>query len=322
MRNEKFYPRVTHCSQIRAPSAINISSSRQNNCLIWRFIDLSASLFFFPLTKERDITKLALFFEVLSASKWNLDDWIAKAMSSWQPICFPSMLESKSEVFFFLVHTSSYIWADPHTQHHKGGLERTQQLKNLTLKNCYNVSIRENRKMFELRKSVKVFLLLSSYYNNYFGCGKACPNLACSMSILLFLLSLSWWKRTTNSDSLRRHEETALRFFSLKSQVQQNSILSFSSYYFPQQTEKADNNSDNLMTWMFSFGSTNLKGAKNSFWSPKPTCKSHSRDWHWLDFRQILPKEGCLSSTTQCVLDLGKEEKSKKIFKIQYFEWH
>ena len=134
-------------------------------------------------------------------------------MSSWQPICFPSMLESKSEVFFFfLVHTS-YIWADPHTQHHKGGLERTQQLKNLTLKNCYNVSIRENRKMFELRKSVKVFLLLSSYYNNYFGCGKACPNLACSMSILLFLLSLSWWKRTTNSDSLRRHEETALRFF-------------------------------------------------------------------------------------------------------------
>ena len=115
MRNEKFYPRVTHCSQIRAPSAINISSSRQNNCLIWRFIDLSASLFFFPLTKERDITKLALFFEVLSASKWNLDDWIAKAMSSWQPICFPSMLESKSEVFFFLVHTSSYIWADPHT---------------------------------------------------------------------------------------------------------------------------------------------------------------------------------------------------------------
>ena len=64
MRNEKFYPRVTHCSQIRAPSAINISSSRQNNCLIWRFIDLSASLFFFPLTKERDI-------------KETLTNWIA-----------------------------------------------------------------------------------------------------------------------------------------------------------------------------------------------------------------------------------------------------
>ena len=91
MRNEKFYPRVTHCSQIRAPSAINISSSRQNNCLIWRFIDLSASLFFFFLWQKKGTSRkhwrieLPLDEVITLSSSRNSNHQTGTLL--WSPLC-------------------------------------------------------------------------------------------------------------------------------------------------------------------------------------------------------------------------------------------